>query len=100
MEIERKYLVKTLPDHLEQYACKVIEQGYLNTNPVVRIRRSNDDYILTYKGKGMMVREEYNLPLNEEAFLHLKEKNRRKADSETPLSDPACPQIYDRIRCV
>lgn len=32
MEIERKYLVKTLPDHLEQYACKVIEQGYLNTN--------------------------------------------------------------------
>ena len=66
MEIERKYLVKTLPDHLEQYACKVIEQGYLNTNPVVRIRRS--------KGKGMMVREEYNLPLNEEAFLHLKEK--------------------------
>ena len=40
MEIERKYLVKTLPDHLEQYACKVIEQGYLNTNPVVRIRRS------------------------------------------------------------
>ena len=29
MEIERKYLVKTLPDHLEQYACKVIEQGYL-----------------------------------------------------------------------
>ena len=74
MEIERKYLVKTLPDHLEQYACKVIEQGYLNTNPVVRIRRSNDDYILTYKGKGMMVREEYNLPLNEEAFLHLKEK--------------------------
>lgn len=75
MEIERKYLVKTLPDHLEQYACKVIEQGYLNTNPVVRIRRSNDDYILTCKGKGMMVREEYNLPLNEEAFLHLKEKS-------------------------
>ena len=54
MEIERKYLIKTLPEHLEQYPCKVIEQGYLNTNPVVRIRRSNDDYILTYKGKGMM----------------------------------------------
>lgn len=74
MEIERKYLVKTLPDHLEQYPCKQIEQGYLNTNPVVRIRRSNDSYILTYKGKGLMVREEYNLPLNEESFTHLKEK--------------------------
>ena len=74
MEIERKYLVKTLPDHLEQYPCKQIEQGYLSTNPVVRIRRSNDRYILTYKGKGLMVREEYNLPLNEESFTHLKEK--------------------------
>ena len=74
MEIERKYLVKTLPDHLEQYPCRQIEQGYLNANPVVRIRRSNDSYILTYKGKGLMVREEYNLPLNEESFIHLKEK--------------------------
>lgn len=74
MEIERKYLVKTLPDHLEQYPCRQIEQGYLNTDPVVRIRRSNDSYILTYKGKGLMVREEYNLPLNEESFTHLKGK--------------------------
>ena len=74
MEIERKYLVKILPDHLEQYPCRQIEQGYLSTNPVVRIRRSNDRYILTYKGKGLMVREEYNLPLNEESFTHLKEK--------------------------
>ena len=63
MEIERKYLVKILPDHLEQYPCRQIEQGYLSTNPVVRIRR-----------KGLMVREEYNLPLNEESFTHLKEK--------------------------
>ena len=74
MEIERKYLVKTLPDHLEQYPCRQIEQGYLSTNPVVRIRRSNDRYILTYKGKGLMVREEYNLPLTAEAYEHLKPK--------------------------
>ena len=71
MEIERKFLVKDLPDNLSSYEKQHISQGYLNTNPVVRIRRSNDDYYLTYKGKGMMVREEYNLPLNEEAFLHL-----------------------------
>ena len=49
MEIERKYLVKTLPEHLEQYQSKKIAQGYLCTAPVVRIRRSNDDYYLTYK---------------------------------------------------
>ena len=54
MEIERKYLVKTLPDHLDQYESKKIAQGYLCTEPVVRIRRSNNDYYLTYKGDGLM----------------------------------------------
>ena len=33
MEIERKYLVKTLPEHLEQYQSKKIAQGYLCTAP-------------------------------------------------------------------
>lgn len=74
MEIERKYLVKRLPSNLNDYPYQNIEQGYLCTDPVVRIRRSNDEYILTYKGKGLMVREEYNLPLNAESFSHLKEK--------------------------
>ena len=74
MEIERKFLIKNLPENLEQYDHKEIAQGYLCTSPVVRIRRSNDDYYLTYKGKGMMVREEYNLPLTKEPYLHLKEK--------------------------
>lgn len=74
MEIERKYLVKELPENLSQYTCKHIEQGYLNTDPVVRIRRTDDRYTLTYKGSGLMVREEYNLPLNAEAFLHMKGK--------------------------
>ena len=71
MEIERKFLVKELPENLESYPQKRISQGYLCTDPVVRIRRSNDDYYLTYKGKGMMVREEYNLPLTEDAFHHM-----------------------------
>lgn len=47
MEIERKYLIDRLPENLEQYECKHIEQGYLNTDPVVRIRKSNDKYTLT-----------------------------------------------------
>ena len=74
MEIERKFLVKSLPENLEQYPQKEIEQGYLCTNPVIRIRRSNDQYILTYKGKGLMIREEHEHPLNQEAFEHLKSK--------------------------
>ena len=74
MEIERKYLIPNLPVDLDQYECRQIEQGYLNTDPVVRIRKSDDKYTLTYKGSGLMCREEYNLPLNADAFAHLKEK--------------------------
>ena len=74
MEIERKFLVKTLPEGLDSYKCKHIEQGYLNTNPDVRIRKSDEDYILTYKGDGMLCLEEYNLPLTKEAYEHLKAK--------------------------
>ena len=71
MEIERKFLIKELPENLESYPSQHIAQGYLNTEPVVRIRRSNEEYYLTYKGKGLMVREEYNLPLTAEAFEHM-----------------------------
>ena len=74
MEIERKYLVRKLPENLEQYNKKKIAQGYLCTEPVVRIRRSNDDYYMTYKGDGLMVREEFNLPLTQEAYEHLRPK--------------------------
>ena len=49
MEIERKFLIRQLPEHLEQYPCLQIEQGYLCTNPVVRIRKQDDSYFLTYK---------------------------------------------------
>lgn len=76
MEIERKYLIdqNTIPFDPTSYPCRRIEQGYLCTEPVVRIRRDQDDYILTYKSKGLMVREEYNLPLTKDAYLHLKKK--------------------------
>lgn len=73
-EIERKYLIRTLPENLDSYPYHEIEQGYLCTSPVVRIRRQDDEYYLTYKSKGLMIREEYNLPLTAEAYTHLKAK--------------------------
>lgn len=71
MEIERKYLVKQTPENLDKYEQKRISQGYLCTNPVVRIRRSNEEYFLTYKSRGLMAREEYEMPLTAEAFEHM-----------------------------
>ena len=49
MEIERKFLIKNLPDNLSSYPYHQIEQGYLCTAPVVRIRRQDEEYYLTYK---------------------------------------------------
>ena len=74
MEIERKYLIDSLPEHLDDFPHKELEQAYLCTNPVVRVRREGEEYVLTYKSGGLMMREEYNLPLNQEAYEHLLKK--------------------------
>lgn len=83
MEIEKKYRVKELPENYKDYPCKRIEQAYLCENPVVRIRKSNEDYILTYKSKiglekneesGARVNNEVEVPLNKEGYEHLKTK--------------------------
>ncbi len=74
MEIERKFLIRTMPENLEQYPCLEMEQGYLSINPVIRVRRQNEEYVLTYKSAGMMSRQEFNLPLTKESYEHLREK--------------------------
>ena len=82
MEIERKWLVSEEAVKryiLEDCDYRDICQGYLCASPVMRICKSKKKngechYILSYKGKGLLEREEYTLPLTEEAFEHLKAK--------------------------
>ncbi|MBE7721717.1 MAG: CYTH domain-containing protein [Lacrimispora celerecrescens] len=74
MEIERKYLISRPPAGYTAYPHHFIEQGYLSTEPVVRIRREDDTFYLTYKSKGLLEREEYNLPLTQESYEHLIKK--------------------------
>jgi len=83
MEIERKFAIRKMPESLEQYNKKQIEQGYLCYNPILRIRKSNENYFLTYKSKEgikeqkegqAIINNETELPLTKEAFLTLKEK--------------------------
>ena len=71
MEIERKFLVAQLPDKLDRWPHSPIEQAYLCRRPVVRVRREGEEYTLTYKGEGLLEREEYNLPLDRESYRHL-----------------------------
>ncbi len=102
MEIERKYTLKRLPEGLEVYQCREIEQAYLCTSPVVRVRKSGDKYYLTYKGEGLMAREEYNLPLDKGAYEHL----RAKADGNVickkryaiPLENPQFESSYAPLK--
>ena len=71
MEIERKYRIHALPANLCDFPSREIEQAYLCTTPVVRVRRDGEAFYLTYKSKGLLAREEYNLPLTEESYAHL-----------------------------
>ncbi len=97
MEIERKYKPGKLPRDLEEHPFHIIEQGYLSVRPVVRIRRQDGDFYLTYKGKGKMMREEYNLPLTEEAYRHLLPKTDgyviRKRRYLVPLQDSLTAEV-------
>ena len=74
MEIERKYLLKRPPHSLSDYTCSKIQQAYLCTEPVIRIRKKDDNYILTYKSAGLMEREELEVPLTEASYHHLLKK--------------------------
>lgn len=102
MEIERKFTVTKLPDDLETYPCHIIEQAYLNTDPVVRVRREDDSfymtYYMTYKGKGLLAREEYNLPLNEASYYHLREKADGNVISKRRYVIPIQEPTFDMTR--
>lgn len=98
MEIERKFTVTKLPDDLETYPCHIIEQAYLNTDPVVRVRREDDSFYMTYKGKGLLAREEYNLPLNEASYYHLREKADGNVISKKRYVIPIQEPTFDMTR--
>lgn len=74
MEIERKFLISGFPN-LPLLREAEMEQGYLCTNPVVRIRRSafleHTTYVLCFKGKGTLARQEIEMPLTPQQYAQL-----------------------------
>ncbi len=75
MEIERKFLVKELPQGMADAKVLHIEQAYISPRPVIRVRHilsgGEESFILTVKGKGRKVREEHELDLDREAYERL-----------------------------
>ena len=75
MEIERRWLVNGWPE-LEHAAVIQMDQGYFTTHPAVRVRREARQggpcqYIVCFKGKGGLVREEIELPVTVEQYQAL-----------------------------
>ena len=78
MEIERKWWISAFPEGLPLLEEAVMEQGYISTRPVVRIRRTEKkgaaSYVLCFKGKGTLAREEIETDIPRELFARLADK--------------------------
>jgi adenylate cyclase len=70
VEIERKFLVERLPDGLDAYPSREIEQGYLAiTDDVeVRVRRYGEQSFLTVKSSGNESRVEEEIEIDPRRF--------------------------------
>jgi CYTH domain-containing protein len=71
VEIERKFLIKNPPEDIDRYPYHVIEQGYLNVRPAIRVRREDDVYYMTYKGEIVGVKD--HTGLDNERFMEIHE---------------------------
>lgn len=73
-EIERKFLVKWLPDNLKRALHFIIEQGYLATESAgrqVRLRKTGKATSLTFKVGRSSHREEREIKLSPKQFAAL-----------------------------
>lgn len=79
MEIERKFLLNNLPANLDTYTKLDLEQAYISTEPVIRIRKkatsAETRYILTVKSTGLMTRQEFELDIDKSSYENLLKKS-------------------------
>ncbi len=74
MEIEKKYLIKEIPIELNKYRYVDMEQAYISVSPVIRVRKADENYILTVKSKGLLSRQEFELDISESEYKNLLKK--------------------------
>jgi adenylate cyclase len=93
VEIERKFLIASLPPNLEQqFPCSRIEQAYVAVDPAgteVRIRRRGDRTTLTIKGGRGRSRAEEELEIDPERFARLWELSAGRWVEKTRFELPA-----------
>jgi len=90
-EIERKFLVKSLPENLEQYQHKDITQGYLaitEDGTEVRLRQKGKKYFQTVKSGAGKTRFESEVEITEDQFKALWEATKGKRVEKTRYEIP------------
>ena len=90
-EIERKFLVKSLPENLDQYPHKDIIQGYLaitEDGTEVRLRQKGKKYFQTVKSGSGKTRFESEVEITEEQFNSLWEATKGKRVEKTRYEIP------------
>ena len=101
MEIERKFLCNKPDFDLSVYKKATIIQYYVSTEPVIRIRKSNNDHFLTIKSKGSVSRQELEMEISEKEFDNLVKLTDKAPVSKTryfiPLENDLTAEldIYD-----
>lgn len=74
VEIERKFLIHSLPDAVSSYPHRQIIQGYIecrDESVEVRLRQDGNCYVQTIKNGSGVKRLEVNIPINEAQFFAL-----------------------------
>jgi adenylate cyclase len=90
-EIERKFLVKSLPENLEQYPHKEIAQGYLaiaEDGTEVRLRQKGGKYLQTVKSGSGKTRFESEIEITEDQFRALWDATEGKRVEKTRYELP------------
>ena len=90
-EIERKFLVKSLPENLKQYPSKEIIQGYLaitEDGTEVRLRQKGKKYFQTVKSGSGKTRFESEIEITAEQFNSLWEATKGKRVEKTRYEIP------------
>ena len=83
-----------MPEQLGIYPKRLIEQAYLNTKPVIRVRRDNDSYYLTCKSSGLTAHQELEFPLDAASYAHLRDKSDGNVISKTRYMIPVSTPVF------
>lgn len=73
-EIERKFIIRTIPFSLDKYPYEDIRQGYLTTSvdgSEVRVRQKGGQYFLTVKKGSGLKRQETEIAISQSQFQEL-----------------------------